>query len=81
MPIQLDALNVPGSGNGNSGQQTTAKIFSPKFFDSVLTGVGKKTGILREDNNPQYIKAGQSTSNEHINTRRKKFTNGNSDVT
>ena len=81
MPIQLDALNVPGNGASAGNQQVSAKIFSPKFFDSVLTGVGKKTGILREDNNPQYITAGQNTSNEHINTKRKKFSNGGVDVT
>lgn len=77
MPIQLDSLNVP-----NSGSQTTAvKVFSPKFFDSILTGVGKKTGILREEHNPQFIKPGQNTSDEHINTRRKKYSNGGWDVT
>lgn len=77
MPIQLDALNVPNTNN----RQTTAKVFSPKFFDSVLTGVGKKTGLLKEDNNPQYIAPGTTTGHEHINTKRKKFTNGGVETT
>lgn len=77
MPIQLDALDV----SGTNGKTTNAKLFSPKFFDPILTGVGKKTGLLREENNPQFIPAGQTTSDEHINTRRKKFNNGDVDVT
>lgn len=48
MPIMLD--------NPQSVQnlQGAVKTYTPKFFDKELTGSGKKTGVLNENQNPGY---------------------------
>lgn len=45
MPIQLDNItNLPA-----------IKTYSPKFFSALLTGSGKKTGLLCETRNPIHV--------------------------
>lgn len=70
MPIRLDNLAEP----------TTVVSYSPKFFDSKLTGAGKKIGLLNDTRNPININKGQNTSNNNINCQKHKFTNGNVEV-
>lgn len=70
MPIRLDNLSEP----------TTTIAYSPKFFDSKLTGAGKKIGLLNDARNPINIDKGQNTSNNNINCQKHKFTNGNVEV-
>ena len=50
MPVILNDLtkNVP------------IKVYSPKFFDSKLTGTGKKIGLLNEARNPIHIDKSQN---------------------
>lgn len=74
MPIILDDLTTVS--------QQAVKSYTPKFFDSKLTGAGKKIGLLSEARNPSNIdKKKQRTLNENINCRKHKFSNGTSDVT
>ena len=70
MPIQLQDLT----------QSTPVQVYSPKFFDSKLTGAGKKIGLLNEFRNPVNIPKTQVTTNENINCRKHKYVNGKSDV-
>lgn len=72
MPILLDDLNAAVS--------QISKIYSPKFFDSELTGKGKKTGLLNEMRNPVNIPLGIKTTADNIDTSRRKTTNGDTDV-
>ena len=71
MPVILNDLtkNVP------------IKVYSPKFFDSKLTGTGKKIGLLNEARNPIHIDKSQNTSNENINVYKHHYSNGQADVT
>ena len=71
MPVILNDLtkNVP------------VKVYSPKFFDSKLTGTGKKIGLLNESRNPVHIDKSQNTSNENINVFKHHYSNGQADVT
>ena len=70
MPIRLDNLSEP----------TAVVSYSPKFFDSKLTGAGKKVGLLNDARNPIHIDKGQNTTNNNINCHKHKFTNGNVEV-
>lgn len=70
MPVRLDNLSEP----------TQVIAYSPKFFDSKLTGAGKKLGLLNAARNPIHIDKGQTTSNNNINCHKHKFTNGNVEV-
>lgn len=70
MPIRLDNLSEP----------TQVISYSPKFFDSKLTGAGKKVGLLNDARNPIHIDKGQTTSSNNINCHKHKFTNGNVEV-
>ena len=70
MPIRLDNLSEP----------TATIAYSPKFFDSKLTGTGKKIGLLNDTRNPIHIDKTQNTSNNNINCRKHKFINGNVEV-
>ena len=72
MPIALNDLNAI--------TQSNVKIFSPTFFDKVLTGKGKTVGLLNENRNPIYVPANTTTSYEHIQTIRRKITSGNTDT-
>lgn len=71
MPIQLNDLT----------KAPKVATYSPKFFDSKLTGSGMKIGLLNESRNPAYIDKNQRTSNENINCKKRKYSNGNSTVT
>lgn len=70
MPIFLDNL---------AASAATTKIYSPKFFDNKLTGSGKNIGVLNENVNPAKI-GPLVTTVENRQARRKKYTNGNTDV-
>ena len=70
MPIMLDDLSI-------QNQKALARTYSPKFFDNVLTGAGKTAGILNQGVNPQYIPQTKRTLDENINTKKRKYTNGN----
>lgn len=74
MPIILDKLD----------QMTVpAKVFTPKFFSSKLTGSGKKLGLLNEMQNPIYIKPNMpsSPSSESMSSRKRTYTNGDTTIT
>lgn len=73
MPIILDDL-----------QQNVSKkvqVFSPKFFDSKLTGSGKRMGVLNENRNPAAIPASQTTISENISVKKRKYTNNGTETT
>lgn len=66
MPIMLDDLQA----------NAPVKVYAPKFFDSQLTGSGKKTGVLNENLNPANVYPAQGTPSENLSDRRKKYTSG-----
>lgn len=68
MPISLDNLDT---------SIQSVKVYTPKFFDKILTGKGKTTGLLNETRNPIFIPVKTLTQDENINTSRRKITNGN----
>ena len=70
MPIRLDNLAEP----------STVVTYSPKFFNSKLTGTGKKIGLLNEARNPIHIDKNQKTTHNNISCHKTKFTNGNVEV-
>lgn len=80
MPIQLD--------NIQSFTNSSQKLYTPKFFNQKLTGVGKKSGILCADRNPfNIVQSGvdshvtQSAFTTSIIRETKTFTNGPCRVT
>ena len=74
MPISLDTMTVQTVDDTAKGK---GKVFSPKFFDNtILTGVGKKSGNLCEARNPQYIASSVTTKDININTPKRSYTNG-----
>lgn len=73
MPIQLDNLDAV--------TQSNVKIYSPKFFDKKLTGNGGKTGLLKEERNPVYIPQQTLTTDESVEIRKRKITNGDTETT
>lgn len=78
MPIQLD--------NITSLTKTMKHVYTPKFFDKKLTGVGKKSGVLCETRNPNYVLQ-QNAHIQHSNftnviiTRKKTYRNGPCTIT
>lgn len=70
MPITLNDLtaNVP------------VMTFTPKFFDSKLTGTGKKIGLLNEHRNPRSIDPAQNTMSQNIDMYKHHYSNGQADV-
>ena len=48
MPIVLEDLQSSVAAQ----TQNAVKTYSPKFFSDILTGSGKKTGLLCEARNP-----------------------------
>lgn len=70
MPIQLDDLS----------KQTDIVTYSAKFFDSKLTGAGKKIGLLSEYRNPAHVPAKQRTTAENIDCVRRRYTNGSTET-
>lgn len=70
MPIRLDNLSEP----------TSVISYSPKFFDSKLTGAGKKVGLLNNARNPIHIDKNQTTNHDNVNCNKRKFTNGDTSV-
>lgn len=72
MPISLDNLDTL--------TQSAVKLYTPKFFDKVLTGKGKNIGLLNENRNPIYIPVNTMTTDNNVYTPRRKMTNGNTDI-
>ena len=70
MPILLDDIQT----------SVPVKTYNPKFFDSRLTGTGKKIGVLNEFTNPMHVKPTQTTTTEHTDTMKRKYTNGQTEV-
>lgn len=63
-----------------NGATTNVVSFTPKFFDAALTGSGKTTGILNMSNNPNGILRTHKTTSDNINCKKRKFTNGTTNV-
>lgn len=80
MPINLETGTVAGPIDAGASQvQTPAqiKIFSPKFFSSVLTGNGQnKRGLLSDIANPAVFPTGIPMTIDHTHTRKTKMTSG-----
>lgn len=77
MPISLDNIQA-------SAKTLKSKQFTPKFFSSRLTGVGKKTGVLNMDRNPKIALMNNnhtSVSFAYDALKIKTFKNGMSRVT
>lgn len=73
MPILLDDIQ-------NQAAQPLPKLYSPKFFDSKLTGTGKKIGVLNQMLNPINCNPNQVTTSENTQTRKRKYVNGQTSV-
>lgn len=71
MPIVLEDLQSSVAAQ----TQNAVKTYSPKFFSDILTGSGKKTGLLCEARNPINLQ-NLTTSNENVNTIKRKIING-----
>ena len=81
MPIIFNDKDNDATDVAN-GATTGANIasFTPKFFDAALTGSGKSTGILNMSNNPDGILRTHKTTSDNINCKKRKFTNGTTNV-
>lgn len=71
MPIFLDQL---------SANPVPQKTWSPKFFDSKLTGQGKNIGILSKNLNPVNVQTGLKVTPDHRQLMRRTYTNGATEV-
>ena len=78
MPINLETGKAAGPINANDSQsQAQVKIFSPKFFDTALTGNGtNRKGRLSENANPAVFPTGIPMTIEHTHVRKTKMTSG-----
>ena len=72
MPILLDDI---------AQSVAMVKTYSPKFFDKKLTGAGKTIGLLNAARNPINIKPDQTTTSENTKTKKRTYTNGQTDTT
>lgn len=79
MPIIFNDKDNAATDVANS-VTTNAVSFTPKFFDAALTGSGKTTGILNMTNNPDGILRSRKTTDDNINCKKRKFTNGTTNV-
>ena len=75
MPIVLDDVQQ----NAVSTKKNTVKSYKPKFFSDVLTGSGKKTGLLNENSNPSNLAATKTgtLTNANKNTLKQRIVSGN----
>lgn len=81
MPIIFnDKDNDATDVAGGAATGTNVASFTPKFFDAALTGSGKSTGILNMSNNPDGILRTHKTTSDNINCKKRKFTNGTTNV-
>ena len=78
MPLILNDL---GNQLSNASSSAAKKIHTPKFFDSKLTGSGKKMGIINENNDPVNIQPGKSMNHELMQQRKRSYANGASNMT
>lgn len=79
MPIIFNDKDNAATGVAN-GVATNVVSFTPKFFDATLTGSGKTTGVLSMNNNPNGIPRTHTTNKDSVNCKKRKFTNGTSNV-
>lgn len=79
MPIIFNDKDNAATDVANS-VTTNVVSFTPKFFDAALTGSGKTTGILNMTNNPDGILRSRKTTDDNINCKKRKFTNGTTNV-
>lgn len=79
MPIIFNDKDNDATDVANS-VTTNAVSFTPKFFDATLTGSGKTTGVLSINNNPNGILRTHTTNKDSVNCKKRKFTNGTSNV-
>lgn len=76
MPIKLNNLEE------QLEMTQTIISYTPKFFDSKLTGNGSKTqGLLNEGRNPSHIKKDVRTTNQNINMVKRHYSNGQTEIT
>ena len=68
MPIILNDLT--------NQAKTKQKAFSPKFFDSKLTGVGKTSGLLKDTLNPHWPDNDKPLRSENVSIHKRTYTNG-----
>lgn len=68
MPIILNDLT--------NQAKTKQKAFSPKFFDSKLTGVGKTSGLLKDTLNPHWSDNDKPLRSENVSIHKRTYTNG-----
>lgn len=74
MPVLLNDLNK------DTKPAVSIKTYSPKFFDEVLTGSGKKIGLINESRNPIHISKKLQTQDMHVNMKKRKYKNGNTET-
>lgn len=81
MPIIFnDKDNDATDVAGGAATGTNVASFTPKFFDAALTGSGKSTGILNMSNNPDGILRTHKTTEDNLHCKKRKFTNGTTNV-
>lgn len=69
MPVLLNNIEQDLQ---NAAQQALVKVYTPKFFDSRLTGSGgAKPGLLSNRNNPISVPAARNTETNHYDVRKK----------
>lgn len=71
MPIDLNNLSEDILSTNKS------TLYSPKFFSSHLTGVGKKSGVLNQFKNPSNVISFEDLRKDNIVCEKKKVVNGN----
>lgn len=76
MPILLDEIEAQMSNANLKGK----KIHTPKFFDSKLTGSGKKSGIINEQMDPGNLPPGITTNADLMAMRKKSYASGQTTV-
>lgn len=70
MPVLLN--NLQDDLNKAAAQAALVKTYSPKFFDSRLTGSGgAKPGLLSNKNNPISVPATRNTETKHYYIKKK----------
>lgn len=74
MPIILNDLTK------EINDKVNIKTYSPKFFDEILTGSGKKIGLINEASNPINIPKDFNTLNSHVTMKKRKYVNGDTEI-
>lgn len=72
MPIMLDDLTASTT--------PVVTVYSPKFFNTSLTGNGKKQGLLQEQRNPAHVGQNVITPHDAIDPKRSSYKSGQTKV-